>query len=87
MILLRGKVGHRRLHGPYQSQLVGPSLFFGCIVATPDWLLRFAAWTWPLARSLLGLAATYSHTAMRFVAFTACVYMLVVIQCWRPLIE
>ncbi len=33
MILLRGKVGHRRLHGPYQSQLVGPSLFLGLYFA------------------------------------------------------
>ena len=31
--------------------------------------------------------AAYSHTAMRFVAFTACLYMRVVIQCWCTLIE
>ena len=85
MILLRGKVGHRRLHGPYQSQLVGPSLFLGCIFAVRVGLYGlgctgFAVWICPLALSLLGLFAAYSHTAMRFVAFTACLYLLVVIQ-------
>ncbi len=76
MILLRGKVGHRRLHGPYQSQLVGPSFIFG---------LYFAVWSLALSLPLLGLSATYLHTAMRFVAFTACLYVPVVIQWGRPL--
>lgn len=47
MILLRGKVGHRRLHGPYQSQLVGPSLFLGCIFAVRVELYGFRCWDLP----------------------------------------
>jgi hypothetical protein len=41
-----------------------------------------AVWIWSLALSLPlpGLSATYLHTAMRFVAFTACLYVRVVIQ-------
>ena len=74
MILLRGKVGHRRLHGSYQSQLVGPSLFFGCMSAV--WVSLFGLGRLHFrCRCLVHLRSTYTqpwHLS----------YLLLAFMCW-----
>ena len=77
MILLRGKVGHRRLHGPYQSQLVGPSLFLGLYFAVGVSLLGWScldlvACTFAAAAWFICDLLTHSHEICRIYCLPLC---------------